>query len=149
MSDRKYGGLSFSTEDIGQVLAMAGASLLVYQLIIYRWVHKILGAVNSSRIASAVSILVLAIYPFMTYLSGVKLSFALYSAAMMRSALAITVNTGISLLQNNAVVVPRTKRHCKWYINNCNVILQVDCSSRCRGSILMGPKTSRCCFPAR
>ncbi|XP_066360358.1 protein ZINC INDUCED FACILITATOR-LIKE 1-like [Miscanthus floridulus] len=103
VSDRKYGGLSFSTEDIGQVLAMAGASLLVYQLTIYRWVHKILGAVNSSRIASAVSILVLATYPFMTYLSGVKLSFALYSAAMMRSALAITVNTGISLLQNNAV----------------------------------------------
>ncbi|OQU78639.1 hypothetical protein SORBI_3008G016000 [Sorghum bicolor] len=103
VSDRKYGGLSFSTEDIGQVLAMAGASLLVYQLIIYRWVHKTLGTVNSARIASAVSILVLATYPFMTYLSGVKLSFALHSAAMMRSALSITVNTGISLLQNNAV----------------------------------------------
>ncbi|ONM42101.1 putative peptide/nitrate transporter [Zea mays] len=104
VSDRKYGGLSFSTEDTGQVLAMAGASLLVYQLVIYRWVHRILGTVNSARIASAVSILVLATYPFMTYLSGVKLSLALCSAAMMRSALAITVTTGISLLQNNAVV---------------------------------------------
>nr|ACG42557.1 major facilitator superfamily antiporter [Zea mays] len=103
VSDRKYGGLSFSTEDTGQVLAMAGASLLVYQLVIYRWVHRILGTVNSARIASAVSILVLATYPFMTYLSGVKLSLALCSAAMMRSALAITVTTGISLLQNNAV----------------------------------------------
>ncbi|XP_020405271.1 probable peptide/nitrate transporter At3g43790 isoform X4 [Zea mays] len=153
VSDRKYGGLSFSTEDTGQVLAMAGASLLVYQLVIYRWVHRILGTVNSARIASAVSILVLATYPFMTYLSGVKLSLALCSAAMMRSALAITVTTGISLLQNNAVVrmksMPRTKRHRKWYIDNCNVILQVNCSSRCRGSILMGTKTSRCCFPAR
>ncbi|TVU50739.1 hypothetical protein EJB05_02127 [Eragrostis curvula] len=103
VSDRKYGGLSFSTEDIGEVLAIAGASLLVYQLIIYRWVHKILGTVNSSRIASALSILVLAIYPFMTYLHGVKLSFALYSAAVMKSALAITVTTGICLLQNNSV----------------------------------------------
>ncbi|XP_062182296.1 protein ZINC INDUCED FACILITATOR-LIKE 1-like [Phragmites australis] len=102
-SDRKYGGLSFSTEDIGEVLAMTGAGLLVYQLIIYHWVHKILGTVNSSRIASAVSILVLATYPFMTYLSGVKLSFALYSAAMMKSVLAITATTGICLLQNNAV----------------------------------------------
>lgn len=103
VSDRKYGGLSFSTEDIGEVLAMAGVSLLVYQLIIYRWVHKILGTVNSSRIASAVSIIVVATYPFMTYLSGVKLAVALYSAAMMRSALAITSITGICLLQNNAV----------------------------------------------
>ncbi|TKV99128.1 hypothetical protein SEVIR_8G023300v4 [Setaria viridis] len=103
VSDRKYGGLSFSTEDIGEVLAMAGASLLVYQFFIYRWVHKVLGTVNSSRVASAVCIGVLATYPFMTYLSGAKLSFALYSAAMMKSALAITVTTGNCLLQNNAV----------------------------------------------
>ncbi|KAK3139260.1 hypothetical protein QOZ80_5AG0380360 [Eleusine coracana subsp. coracana] len=103
VSDRNYGGLSFSTEDIGEVLAMAGASLLVYQLIIYRWVHKVLGTVNSSRIASAVSMLVLATYPFMTHLHGVKLYFALYSAAVMKSALAITITTGVSLLQNNSV----------------------------------------------
>ncbi|CAN6357512.1 unnamed protein product [Urochloa humidicola] len=104
VSDRKYGGLSFSTKDIGEVLAMAGASLLMYQLIIYRWVHKMLGTVNSSRVASAVSIVVLATYPLMTYLSGVKLSLALYSAAMMKSALATTAITGICLLQNNAVI---------------------------------------------
>jgi len=42
-------------------------------------------------VLQAVSILVLATYPFMTYLSGVKLSFALYSAAMMRSALAVSL----------------------------------------------------------
>lgn len=40
-------------------------------------------------VLQAVSILVLATYPFMTYLSGVKLSLALCSAAMMRSALAV------------------------------------------------------------
>uniref|UniRef100_A0A0A9D9X6 Uncharacterized protein n=1 Tax=Arundo donax TaxID=35708 RepID=A0A0A9D9X6_ARUDO len=39
----------------------------------------------------------------MAYLSGVKLSFALYSAAMVKSALAITTITGICLLQNNSV----------------------------------------------
>jgi hypothetical protein len=39
----------------------------------------------------AVSIVVLATYPFMTYLSRVKLSFALYSAAMMKSALAVSI----------------------------------------------------------
>uniref|UniRef100_A0A453KB45 Major facilitator superfamily (MFS) profile domain-containing protein n=1 Tax=Aegilops tauschii subsp. strangulata TaxID=200361 RepID=A0A453KB45_AEGTS len=103
VSDRKYGGLSFSSEDIGGVLAVAGASLLVYQLIIYHWVHKFLGPVISSRVASALSILIVSTYPFMTYLSGAKLSFALYSAAMMRSVVAITASTGISLLQNHAV----------------------------------------------
>ncbi|XP_051185961.1 protein ZINC INDUCED FACILITATOR-LIKE 1 isoform X2 [Lolium perenne] len=103
VSDRKYGGLSFSSEDIGAVLAVAGASLLVYQLIIYHWVNKFLGPIISSRVASALSILIVSTYPFMTYLSGVKLSFALYSAAMMRSVVAITAGTGLCLLQNNAV----------------------------------------------
>ncbi|XBH83202.1 hypothetical protein VPH35_071685 [Triticum aestivum] len=104
VSDRKYGGLSFSSGDIGQVLSVSGASLLVYQLIIYHWVNKFLGPLNSSRIASSLSILVLATFPFMTYLSGTKLSFALYAAAMTKSVLGITISCGMCLLQNNAVV---------------------------------------------
>uniref|UniRef100_A0ACD5XYP6 Uncharacterized protein n=2 Tax=Avena sativa TaxID=4498 RepID=A0ACD5XYP6_AVESA len=104
VSDRKYGGLSFSSEDIGAVLAVAGASLLVYQLLIYHWVHKFLGPVISSRVASALSILIVSTFPFMTYLSGAKLSFALCSAAMMISIVGITASTGICLLQNNAVL---------------------------------------------
>nr|CBX25336.1 hypothetical_protein [Oryza brachyantha] len=94
VSDRKYGGLSFSTEDIGGVLAVAGASLLAYQLIIYHWVHKFLGPIMSLRIASALSILILSTYPFMTNLSGTKLSFAFYSAAMMKSVLALQEQRG-------------------------------------------------------
>lgn len=103
VSDRKYGGLSFSSGDIGQVLSVSGASLLVYQLIIYHWVNKFLGPLNSSRIASALSILVLATFPFMTYLTGTKLAFALYAAAMTKSVLGITITCGMCLLQNNAV----------------------------------------------
>ncbi|KAF2906532.1 protein ZINC INDUCED FACILITATOR-LIKE 1 isoform X4 [Oryza sativa Japonica Group] len=56
VSDRKYGGLSFSSKDVGQVLAVAGASLLVYQLFIYGWVDKILGPIHSTRI-SAITII--------------------------------------------------------------------------------------------
>ncbi|KAF2909362.1 protein ZINC INDUCED FACILITATOR-LIKE 1 isoform X5 [Oryza sativa Japonica Group] len=103
VSDRKYGGLSFSSKDVGQVLAVAGASLLVYQLFIYRWVDKILGPINSTRIASVLSIPIIAAYPFMTHLSGIRLGVALYSAAMIKSVLAITIITGTSLLQNKAV----------------------------------------------
>ncbi|KAL5204576.1 hypothetical protein ABZP36_009447 [Zizania latifolia] len=103
VSDRKYGGLSFSSKDVGQVLAVAGASLLVYQLFVYRWVDKILGPINSTRIASGFSIPLIAAYPFMTHLSGIRLGLALYTATMIKSVLAITIITGTSLLQNNAV----------------------------------------------
>ncbi|KAM0832066.1 hypothetical protein ACQ4PT_065125 [Festuca glaucescens] len=103
VSDKKYGGLGFSSKDVGQVLAVSGAGLLVYQLFIFRHVHNLLGSVNSLRIASALSIPILASYPFMTNLSGTKLGLALYFAAIAKGALAMTILTGNAILQNNAV----------------------------------------------
>lgn len=41
----------------------------------------------------SLSILVLASFPFMTYLSGTKLSFALYAAAMTKSVLGVSIPT--------------------------------------------------------
>ncbi|TVT99578.1 hypothetical protein EJB05_55006 [Eragrostis curvula] len=58
---------------------------------------------HETAYSEAASIPVLATFPFMTYLYGVKLSVALYSVAMLKSALSITAITGICLLQNNAV----------------------------------------------
>ncbi|PWZ27535.1 Protein ZINC INDUCED FACILITATOR-LIKE 1 [Zea mays] len=103
VSGRDHGGLSFASKDVGQVLTVAGASLLVYQIFAYRWVNKILGPVNSTRVSSALSIPIIAAYPFMTRLSGIRLGVPLYVAAMLKSVLAITRVTGTSLLQNNAV----------------------------------------------
>ncbi|EEC68817.1 hypothetical protein OsI_37381 [Oryza sativa Indica Group] len=103
VSDKRYGGLSFSSKEVGQVLAVAGAGLLVYQLFIYRLVHKFLGSINSSRIVSALSIPILAPYPFMTHLSGLRLGIALYLGTILKGVLSITIITGTSLLQNNAV----------------------------------------------
>lgn len=103
VSGRDHGGLSFASKDVGQVLTVAGASLLVYQIFAYRWVDNILGPVNSTRVSSALSIPIIAAYPFMTRLSGIRLGVPLYVAAMLKSVLAITRVTGTSLLQNNAV----------------------------------------------
>nr|CBX25237.1 hypothetical_protein [Oryza brachyantha] len=88
VSDKKYGGLSFSSKEVGQVLAVAGAGLLVYQLFIYRSVHRFLGSVNSSRVASVtLSIPILAAYPFMTHLPGFRLGIALYLATILKGVL--------------------------------------------------------------
>nr|CAB3463412.1 unnamed protein product [Digitaria exilis] len=87
ISDRRYGGLSFSSKEVGQLLAIAGAGLIVYQLLIYRPVYKFLGCVNSCRASSALSIPLIAAYPFMTHLSGYRLGLALYSAAIVKGAL--------------------------------------------------------------
>nr|XP_034604953.1 protein ZINC INDUCED FACILITATOR-LIKE 1-like [Setaria viridis] len=103
VSNRKYGGLSFLSKDVGQVLTVAGASLLVYQLFAYHWVNKTFGPIHSTQISSALSIPIIAAYPFMTHLSGIRLGVPLYIAAMLKSVFAITRVTGTSLLQNNAV----------------------------------------------
>nr|FAA01135.1 TPA: efflux transporter of phytosiderophore (mugineic acids) [Zea mays] len=103
VSDKKYGGLGFSSKGVGQLLAIAGLGLIVYQMFIYRPVHRYLGSVNSCRAASALSIPLIAAFPFMTHLSGSKLGLALYFATILKAALGITILTGTSLLQNYAV----------------------------------------------
>ncbi|KAG2622854.1 protein ZINC INDUCED FACILITATOR-LIKE 1-like isoform X1 [Panicum virgatum] len=102
-SDKKYGGLSLSSEDVGQVLAVTGASLLVYQLFLYPRINKVLGPTNSSRIAAILCIPILFAYPYMTYLSEPGLSIVLNIASVIKNNLSVTIITGTFILQNNAV----------------------------------------------
>jgi len=102
-SDKKYGGLSLSSEDVGQVLSVTGVSLLVYQLFVYPHINKILGPLNSSRIAAILCIPILFAYPYMTYLSGTGLSIILNIASMLKNNLGVTIITSSFILQNNAV----------------------------------------------
>ncbi|KAJ1274034.1 hypothetical protein BS78_05G032300 [Paspalum vaginatum] len=102
-SDKKYGGLSLSTEDVGQVLAVTGTSLLVYQLLLYPRMNKVLGPIKSSRIAAVLCIPILFAYPYMTYLSEPGLSIILNIASVIKNNLSVTIITGTFILQNNAV----------------------------------------------
>uniref|UniRef100_A0A0E0DS26 Major facilitator superfamily (MFS) profile domain-containing protein n=1 Tax=Oryza meridionalis TaxID=40149 RepID=A0A0E0DS26_9ORYZ len=67
-SDKKYGGLSFSPEDVGQVLAISGVSVMLYQTFIYPNIEKILGPINTSRVAAVLSMVLLFTYSPMTHL---------------------------------------------------------------------------------
>ncbi|CAN6326192.1 unnamed protein product [Urochloa humidicola] len=108
ISDRKYGGLSFSSKEVGQLLAVSGAGLIVYQLFFYRPVEKFLGCVNSCRASSALSIPLIASFPFMTHLFGYRLGLALYFATIVKATLGMTILTSTSLLQNYSV--PQSQR---------------------------------------
>ncbi|ONK78524.1 uncharacterized protein A4U43_C02F19720 [Asparagus officinalis] len=102
-SDRKFGGLSFSSEDVGMVLAISGVGLIVFQLFLYPPAERLLGPINLSRIAAAIAIPLLASYPFMTKLSGLALSVVVNSASLLKNALSMIIITGTFILQNNAV----------------------------------------------
>ncbi|CAM0874384.1 unnamed protein product [Alopecurus aequalis] len=90
-SDKKYGGLSFTTEDVGQVLAISGVSLILYQTFIYPRIVRVLGPVNTSRVAVSISMVALFTYAPITHLSRPW------------SSIAVSIVTCCFILQNNSV----------------------------------------------
>ncbi|KAK8691751.1 hypothetical protein V6N13_075249 [Hibiscus sabdariffa] len=103
VSPRQFGGLSYSTEDVGQVLAITGFSLLVFQFSVYPYVERMLGPVVVARIASLLSIPLLQSYSSMALLSGFALGLAINSASILKSLFSVSIVTGLFILQNQAV----------------------------------------------
>ncbi|KAF6151939.1 hypothetical protein GIB67_010513, partial [Kingdonia uniflora] len=103
VSGRKYGGLSFSSQEVGEVLAISGAGLLLFQLILYPPVEKIIGPIMTSRLSAVLSIPLLSSYPFIAMLSGLSLHLLLNCASILKNVLSVSAVTGLFILQNNAV----------------------------------------------
>ncbi|KAK4378129.1 hypothetical protein RND71_004425 [Anisodus tanguticus] len=103
VSPRTLGGLSFTTADVGQVLAITGLGLLLFQLLVYPLVERITGTVMISRIGAVLSIPLLASYPYIALLTGVSLSIALNCASMLKNILSVSITTGLLIMQNRAV----------------------------------------------
>lgn len=103
VSLKKYGGLGFSTSDVGVVLSITGFGLLIFQLLIFPPLANKAGAILISRIAAVLTIPLLAIYPFIGMLSDVLLWLALICASLLKNILAVTICTGSFILLNNSV----------------------------------------------
>ncbi|GLJ49546.1 hypothetical protein SUGI_1050790 [Cryptomeria japonica] len=103
VSPKEYGGLSFTTSDVGVVLAITGVGLLIFQLFIFPPLANLVGAILVTRISALLTIPVLTIYPFLAMLSGIFLWLALNSASLIKNILGTSVVTGTFLMLNNAV----------------------------------------------
>ncbi|CAI0410479.1 unnamed protein product [Linum tenue] len=103
VSPIKLGGLGYSTENVGEVLAVSGFGLLVFQLALYPYAERLLGPVMVCRIAGALSIPLLASYPFLSKLSGFSLSVLLNCASVLKNLLSVSIVTCLFMLQNSAV----------------------------------------------
>ncbi|XP_065030236.1 probable peptide/nitrate transporter At3g43790 isoform X2 [Musa acuminata AAA Group] len=103
VSNKSYGGLGFSSQEVGSVLAISGISLLVYQLVFFPCIAKHLGPINFTRVVAVLSIPLLASYPFMAKLSGLDLKLTVNCASLLRSIFSSTITIGLNILMNNAV----------------------------------------------
>ncbi|OMO60216.1 Major facilitator superfamily [Corchorus olitorius] len=103
VSPKNLGGLSYSTEDVGEVLAVSGFSLLVFQLSLYPYAERILGPIMVSRIASIFTIPLLQSYSFIALLSGFTLTLVINCASVLKNVFSVSIITGLFILQNRAV----------------------------------------------
>ncbi|KAI3917023.1 hypothetical protein MKX01_003472, partial [Papaver californicum] len=103
VSPRQYGGLSFTTENVGEILSISGFGLLLFQLTIYPTVERILGHLTVSRISAVLAILLLSCYPSIAQLSGLSLTVVLNCASILKNVFSLSIITGLFILQNNAV----------------------------------------------
>ncbi|KAJ9537079.1 hypothetical protein OSB04_029812 [Centaurea solstitialis] len=103
VSDKRYGGLSFSSQDVGVVLAISGLGLLLFQLLLYPSIEKRLGPLTVTRLSAVISIPILSTYPYIAMLSGFALHLAVNCASVIRNALSVALVTGLFILLNNAV----------------------------------------------
>ncbi|GMI81839.1 zinc induced facilitator-like 2 [Hibiscus trionum] len=108
LSDKKYGGLSFSSQDVGEVLAISGFGLLMFQLLLYPPVEKRLGPLMVTRLSAAISIPLLSCFPYIAMLSGVVLHLVINFASLLRNTLSVSLVTGLFILLNDAV--PQSQR---------------------------------------
>ncbi|GAU33367.1 hypothetical protein TSUD_364920 [Trifolium subterraneum] len=103
VSPPSLGGLNFSTDDVGNVLAISGLALVIYQVTLYQYMAKACGPVGIARITGMFSIPILQSYPFIAMLSGIALYIVISIASILRNIISVTIITGLFLLQNRAV----------------------------------------------
>ncbi|KAL8162042.1 hypothetical protein V2J09_013531 [Rumex salicifolius] len=103
VSPRSLGGLSYSTNDVGEILSVTGFGMLVYQFFGYPLMDRVCGPINTARMASILSIPVLQSYPFIGLLSGLSLTVTLNCASVIKNILATSIITSMFILQNRAV----------------------------------------------
>lgn len=103
VSPRKLGGLSYTTEDVGEILSITGFGMMLFQLFIYPYVDKLFGPIMVARICGVLTVPVLQSYPFIALLSGLSLSLVLNCASIMKNVLSVCIVTSTFILQNRAV----------------------------------------------
>nr|XP_048326205.1 protein ZINC INDUCED FACILITATOR-LIKE 1-like isoform X7 [Ziziphus jujuba var. spinosa] len=102
-SPRKLWGLSYKSEDVGQILTISGCSLFVFQSFLYPYIEKMIGATMAARISGVLTIPLLTAYPYIALLSGFSLFFLLNVASIIKNVLSTAIITGLLLIQSRAV----------------------------------------------
>nr|XP_048333950.1 protein ZINC INDUCED FACILITATOR 1-like isoform X1 [Ziziphus jujuba var. spinosa]XP_048333951.1 protein ZINC INDUCED FACILITATOR 1-like isoform X1 [Ziziphus jujuba var. spinosa] len=104
ISPRRHGGLSYSGAEVGEVLAISGFGLLVFQLLLYPMVERTFGPVIVSRIGAVLTIPLLSSYPFIAMLSGLTLALLINCASLLKNLLSVSACPNCEVLLSSSVM---------------------------------------------
>ncbi|XP_043688441.1 probable peptide/nitrate transporter At3g43790 isoform X2 [Telopea speciosissima] len=107
VSGKKYGGLSFTSQAVGQVHAISGFGILLFQFFVFP-PEKSPGPIMVTRVSAILSIPLTQSFPFIAALSGLSLDLILNVVCIFKNALSVSIMTGLFILQN--VAVPQHQR---------------------------------------
>ncbi|XP_039847064.1 probable peptide/nitrate transporter At3g43790 isoform X1 [Panicum virgatum] len=114
VSDRSYGGLSFTSTDVGNVLAASGLFLFLYQMLVYPLLAKSVDHITLVRGVAILTIPLLASYPFFPSLSGFVLMLVVNFTSFLKNTFSVTTITVFNILMNEVVVSSTSQ---KWVIS--------------------------------
>lgn len=103
VSPRKLGGLNYSTDGVGEILAISGFGLLVFQLFLFPPLERRFGFLTLARVSGFACIPLLTSYSYIALLSGVTLALLITCASVLKNVLSLCIVTGMFILQNRAV----------------------------------------------
>ncbi|KAM0004663.1 putative major facilitator superfamily, MFS transporter superfamily [Helianthus debilis subsp. tardiflorus] len=133
-SPKSLGGLGYTTDDVGMVLSVTGACLLLSQTTFFPIAERIFGPIMIARISGVLSIPLLTIYPYIALLTGFMLTFTLNLASIVKNVLSISIITATVMLQNKVV-----DQHQRGAANGLAMTLQAIVSAigpTCGGALL-------------
>ncbi|KAG0575900.1 hypothetical protein KC19_5G038800 [Ceratodon purpureus] len=103
VSPSANGGLDLTTTDVGQILALSGFTMLLFQLFAFASLVNLMGAVRLSQVAAVLTFFLMAAYPFMTMLHGMTLWVVLNILSVLKNIFGTAIFTSTFILVNNSV----------------------------------------------
>ncbi|KAL3696231.1 hypothetical protein R1sor_010307 [Riccia sorocarpa] len=104
VSPREADGLGLSTSDVGLVLAVSGASVMVFNMTLFPLIASYLGPILVTRIPAIICVPILLVFPFVSVLQGKVQWLVLNFLSLTRYVFTTAVGTGTAMLLNNSVV---------------------------------------------
>ncbi|CAK9201516.1 unnamed protein product [Sphagnum troendelagicum] len=103
VSPTSTGGLSFTTADVGEVLAISGLGLLIFQILFFPPIANCLGPIMATRIASVLSVPLVVTFPIIATFHGKMRWVILNLASIGKNILSSMILSGSFILLNNSV----------------------------------------------